>query len=77
MDGQLVIDALFDFIIGWEHFVADDFDCELVGVVEVSGFEDFAVGSLAEEISQFVATDDSTHLHFSNSWSIFHRTSLI
>lgn len=43
MNGQLVIDVLFDFGIFCKHLVADNFDGEETALLEVFRLEDFAV----------------------------------
>jgi hypothetical protein len=50
MDGQLVIDAFFDFGIFCQDLVAYHLDGEEIGVFKVPGLEDLTVGTTAQKI---------------------------
>ncbi len=47
MDGELIIDALFDFLVVIEDLIVNNFDSEIGRSIEVAGLEDLAVGSFA------------------------------
>ena len=67
VDGQLVIDALFDFLVFCENLVVNDLDCKEVAVVQMPSLKHLTVGAMAQEVPQLVSADYSTHLHFSHS----------
>ena len=72
MNGKLIIDTFFDFLIICQCFIINDFNRKEISIIQMPSLEYFTKRPLTKQIPKLILTHNSSHLHISHLWSVFH-----